>query len=92
MAKYLLRLKNCAQVVCVARNGERYKTGKSMDSIEILEKASVVVNQQGIIEDVYQPEKDGEKYQPEDFESDMDCTGKSIVPGLGKFYFPNQTN
>ena len=91
-AKYLLRLKNCAQVVCITRTGERFKTGSNMNSIEILENASVVVNKQGLIEDIYQVSVDGEKYKPEDFENDMDCTGKSVVPGLGQHFITLMCN
>jgi hypothetical protein len=46
-----MRIRNAAQLVCVCRNGEKFKAGVSQKDVFIIENGTVIVNSQGFIED-----------------------------------------
>lgn len=49
---FKLRIRNAAQIVTVTSNGQLYKAGSDMDSIDIITNGTIIVNQQGNIEDI----------------------------------------
>jgi imidazolonepropionase len=79
---FLLRIQNATQLVCVCANKERFKTGESMNEIAIIENGTMIVNKDGLIADIGPAPVLREKYKDCSFEVDIDCTGKSVVPGL----------
>lgn len=50
--------------------------------MEILEKASLVVDEDGIIADIGKEPDFSQKYVQTKFVVDIDATGKSVVPGF----------
>lgn len=79
-----LRLRNAAQVVTVARNGARRKIKDDMNDLGILRNATVVVGLDGAISAIgtQQDLAALSWYKTASFESDIDCTGKSIIPSF----------
>ena len=77
-----LLIKNAAQVVCICDKGQRYLIGEDMSSIVIREHASIVINDDGKIEDIGSTEEILKRYENCSFDNTYDATGKSIIPGL----------
>eukprot|EP01097_Dermamoeba_algensis_P010143 TRINITY_DN7390_c0_g1_i1.p1 TRINITY_DN7390_c0_g1~~TRINITY_DN7390_c0_g1_i1.p1 ORF type:complete len:437 (-),score=87.41 TRINITY_DN7390_c0_g1_i1:58-1254(-) len=55
-----------------------------MNKVEVLERATIIVNSQGLIEDIYEENNTeaAQKYSSAKFEQDVDCKGKSVLPGF----------
>ena len=79
---FMLRLKNCAQVVQVCNNGETRLCGKAQDNIAIIENGGVVVDRHGNIEAVDTEANIEAKYANVPFDKVVDCAGKSVLPGF----------
>lgn len=77
-----LILRNAAQVVCVARGGERVKCGSAMGDVAVLENASVVVGGDGRIEAVGPAAEIEAAYASAAFDCSVDASGKCVVPGF----------
>eukprot|EP01119_Soliformovum_irregulare_P016125 TRINITY_DN4631_c0_g2_i1.p1 TRINITY_DN4631_c0_g2~~TRINITY_DN4631_c0_g2_i1.p1 ORF type:complete len:455 (-),score=81.33 TRINITY_DN4631_c0_g2_i1:12-1301(-) len=77
----LLRIRH-AKLVTISRRGDRFKIGKEMDRVEIIENGTVIVNQEGLIIDVGTDEELSNQYANKRFLSDVDATGMSVVPGF----------
>ncbi|KAL0488084.1 imidazolonepropionase, partial [Acrasis kona] len=80
---YKCRIRNAAQLVTVCRNGERVKCGKEQSNVEIIEDGCIIIGTDGLIVAVGTT-ADLEKAYPNSntFETDIDATGKSVIPGL----------
>lgn len=50
--------------------------------MEIIENGTVIVNHDGFIVDVGKDSELASKYATSTFQTDMDATGKSVVPGI----------
>jgi imidazolonepropionase len=79
---FLLRIKNASQIVLISSMKEKIKYGKEMNQIHIIQNGTIIVNSDGIIEDVGLEQELSKKYENVKFEVDIDATGKSILPGF----------
>eukprot|EP00494_Astrolonche_serrata_P030694 UN30962 len=83
MPKYRLFVKNISQLVPVARNGERFIRGKSMDNLEIIKNGGLCIGHDGFIKHVGTTDEVLKKIEEKDCDNVLDCKGKlSVVPGL----------
>eukprot|EP00762_Andalucia_godoyi_P006476 ANDGO_02857.mRNA.1 hypothetical protein len=81
-AKNKLLIRNAAQLVCVANSREIMKIGSEMSDVCIIEDGAVVVNELGRIEAVGLTSAVLARYSIGEFETVLDATGLSVVPGL----------
>lgn len=82
MAMHRLLLRHAKQVVTVCQNGEKILKGKAMNCVCILEGAtSIVVNADGLIEDIGEDEIIMEKYGDKAFEKVIDASDMCVIPG-----------
>lgn len=80
---FRLKITN-AQIVTVCQNNELFKSGTSQNEISIIENGTIIVNHDGLIHDLG-PTVDLELKYPSSsttFSTEIDGTGKSIIPGL----------
>lgn len=78
----MLLVRNAAQVVCVASNGERALYGEEMSTPVVLSNSSLVIGADGCILAIGSTAEIEERFQTTDFKEVIDATGKAIVPGL----------
>ncbi|KAF1795720.1 Metal-dependent hydrolase [Phytophthora cactorum] len=86
MSSFRLRIANARQIVQVCANGEPFKSGAAQKELAVLENASLVVDQAGMIASVG-PAADVEKWlsaqpQPVSFGKDVDARGMVVLPGF----------
>jgi len=82
MPRYKLLAHSAEQIVQVTSNGERYLKGSAMDKIAIISNGALVVGLDGKIVAVGPNDMIRKEFVNDTFDSYIDCTGKSIVPGL----------
>ncbi|XP_072257382.1 probable imidazolonepropionase [Pyxicephalus adspersus] len=80
--KYRLLLKNAEQLVLVCRNEEQFLLQEGMQHLAVLEKASLVIGNDGFIKAVGPTETIQNQFSQAVFETIIDCTGKSVLPGF----------
>jgi len=78
---YRLRI-SARQIVRVATHGERVKTGKAMDDVEVLEHGTMIVGHDGKIVAVGPREEISAAFAGKTFETELDYKDQTIVPGL----------
>ena len=80
---YRLIVRHAKQVVTVCQNGEMLLKGSAMNNICILEggPTSIVINNNGLIEDIGDDETMARKYGEKTFEKEIDASGMCVVPG-----------
>ena len=93
---HLLRVRNAAQIVCVCSNRQKFKTGKDMDKarlgvssfahvcvpqVDIIENATMIIGHDGLIAAVGTEEHISKQFADATFETDIDATGKAVIPG-----------
>jgi len=80
----MLRIRNASQLVVICSNGETMLKGDKQNEIEILKNASMIIDQKsGKIKAVYlENTVESERYSSEQFEVDINASGKSVIPGL----------
>merc|ERR1712023_497961 len=78
---FKLRVRNARQIVQVSV-GKSFLVGSEMDSIAIVENAGMVVNHNGTIHCVAPEEEIEREFGQQTFDSVLDATGKSIIPGF----------
>ncbi|GAM23027.1 hypothetical protein SAMD00019534_062020, partial [Acytostelium subglobosum LB1] len=81
MTQYRLRIKNAAQLVIVSKDKE-YVTGKDMSNVLIIENGSLIVDNNGVIDDVGTEEEIVSRHAGDQFDNVIDCTGRAVIPGL----------
>ena len=83
-----LWLKGAKQIVQVVSNGQLCLTKEDMKSLAIMEAndegLSIIIDELGKIVDLGPDSKMATKYSNSKFESIIDVTGKSIIPGIYK--------
>jgi len=82
MPRYKVLVHSAEQIVQVTSNGERYLSGAEMDKISIIHKGAMVVGHDGKIVAIGPNHAIRDRYKNDTFDIYLDCTGKSIVPGL----------
>jgi imidazolonepropionase len=81
--RFLLRLREASQVVCVGTGGAEFHSSKeTMNDLHIVENGTVLIGLDGRIADVGVHAEVEARHPNATFEKDVDCKGKSIVPGL----------
>ncbi|XP_064417865.1 probable imidazolonepropionase isoform X2 [Latimeria chalumnae] len=80
--EYRLLLKNAKQVVLVCRNGEKYLVKEGMQSLAVVENASIVVGKDGLIKAVGPAIAVDSQFHEASFENIIDCSGMCMLPGL----------
>ena len=78
---FKLRIRN-AQIVTVCDSKESFKAGPEQGKISIVENGTIVINNEGLVEEVGAADLMAQKYKDATFAMDLDGTGKSVVPGL----------
>lgn len=78
---YRLRLR-AGQVVRIASNKERVKTGKATGNVEILTNGAVIIGHDGRIVDVGSADDLNKKYPEATFDRDIDIGPRALIPGL----------
>ncbi len=86
-SKYLLRLRNAAQVVMVCSNKERVLRGTEMQTVAVLDSGpskglSVAVDMEGVIAAVGFDDEVDVLLAGSTIDREIDATGMSVVPGL----------
>ena len=83
-----LWLKGAKQIVQVVNKGQLCLTKEDMKSLAIMEAddegLSIIIDEFGKIVDLGPDSKMAAKYSNSKFESIIDVTGKSIIPGIYK--------
>ncbi|CAN9508480.1 unnamed protein product [Ophioblennius macclurei] len=79
---YKLLVKNAKQVVVVCSQGEKYLSGKNMQTVSVVEDASVVVGSDGLIKAVGPADAIGSQFSEATFDTVIDATGMCVLPGL----------
>jgi len=82
MPRYKVLVHSAEQIVQVTSNGESYLCGSAMDKISIINKGAMVVGHDGKIVAIGPNYEIRERFRNDTFDIHLDCTGKSIVPGL----------
>jgi len=82
MPRFKVLVHSAEQIVQVTSKGERYLSGVAMDKISIIKKGAMVIGFDGKIVAIGPNDEIREKFKNETFAVYLDCTGKSIVPGL----------
>ena len=81
-----LWLKGAKQIVQVVNNGQLYLTKEDMKSLAIMEAddegLSIIIDEFGKIVDLGPDSEMAAKYSNSKFESIINVTGKSIIPGI----------
>lgn len=79
-----LLIKNMAQLVCVARRGERVKTGRDMGDLAIIEHGAVLLRDGRIdwVGPTAELPPSGTGVTPVPPAQVIDATGKTVLPGL----------
>ncbi|KAJ3088758.1 putative imidazolonepropionase [Physocladia obscura] len=82
--RFKLRLRNAAQVVAVSTTRETFKKGAAMNTVAIIEDATVVVGLDGTVVAVARETELATQqwYCDAVFDDDVDARGKAVVPGL----------
>jgi imidazolonepropionase len=81
--KYKLLISNASQIVVVSSNPQqRIKVGADQGNVEIIDNASMVIDNDGKIVEIDKHTVISDKYSERDFENVIDATGKSVIPGL----------
>ncbi len=86
-SKYLLRLRNAAQVVMVCSNKERVLRGTEMQTVAVLDSdpsrgLSVAVDMEGVIAAIGFDDEVDVLLARSAVDREIDATGMSVVPGL----------
>jgi len=68
--------------VVVCTRHERFKVGREMEHVALIENGTVVVNNQGVIEAIGKEEDLRSRFASAHFDTDIDATGKVVLPGL----------
>lgn len=78
-----LIVRHAKQVVTVCQNGETLLKGSAMNNVCVLEEGptSIVINNNGLIEDIGDDETITRKYGNKTFEEEIDASGMCVVPG-----------
>ncbi|KAM7454929.1 hypothetical protein BLSTO_04313 [Blastocystis sp. subtype 1] len=79
---YRLLVKNAKQLVMITKNHEKMLCGKAMNDIVVLNDASIIVDNDGIIAAVGPSSEISEKFKDATFEKEIDATGRCVIPGL----------
>lgn len=77
-----LLVRHAKQVVTVCENGEEILKGKAMNNVCVLDgKTSIVINNEGLIDDIGEDEAIMKKYSSKMFEKEIDATDMCVIPG-----------
>jgi imidazolonepropionase len=79
---YKLIARNAKQLVVISNSKQSYKVSEDLRELHVIENASIVVNQKGLIEDMGLADVIAEKYKSNTFQHDIDCTDKCVLPGF----------
>ncbi|TRY64680.1 hypothetical protein DNTS_006388 [Danionella cerebrum] len=77
-----LLVKNAAQIALVCNNGEQYLTKDGMQSLAVVENASVVIGHDGRIKAVGPADVIASQFKGAKFDNVLDASGMCVVPGL----------
>ena len=80
---FRLRLKNIHQLVQISNTKAKYKCGKKdMNDLCILTNAGMIIDHDGKIYDINKEDIIANKYHNATFDQVIDCSNKTIIPGL----------
>ncbi|KAM9312658.1 putative imidazolonepropionase [Gastrophryne carolinensis] len=80
--KFRLLLENAEQMVLVCRNEEQFLLQEGMQHLAVLEKASLVIGNDGFIKAIGPAETIRNQFSQAEFEMVIDCSGKCALPGF----------
>ncbi|XP_053575772.1 probable imidazolonepropionase [Bombina bombina] len=80
--KFKLLLENAEQLVLVCSKKETFLLKEGMKVLAVLEKASVVIGNDGLIKAVGPTDTIRNQFSTSLFEKTIDCTGKCVLPGF----------
>mmetsp|Transcript_40762 Transcript_40762/g.102609 ORF Transcript_40762/g.102609 Transcript_40762/m.102609 type:complete len:448 (+) Transcript_40762:147-1490(+) len=81
--RYRLRVRNAAQVVCIARHNEPHKrTVESLNDVCVIENGSLIVDLNGCIAAVGAADEIDKHFENASFDEDIDASGMTLLPGL----------
>uniref|UniRef100_A0A8C5Q7E4 Probable imidazolonepropionase n=1 Tax=Leptobrachium leishanense TaxID=445787 RepID=A0A8C5Q7E4_9ANUR len=80
--KFRLLLENAEQMLIVCRKEEEFLLRDGMQQLAVLEKASLVVGNDGFIKAVGPADLIRNQFSNESFETKIDCMGKCVFPGF----------
>ncbi|KAG2460340.1 HUTI imidazolonepropionase, partial [Polypterus senegalus] len=80
--EFRLLVKNAAQAVLVCAHKERYLTKAGMETIAVIENASLVIGRDGLIKAVGPATAIASQFKGATFEKIIDAEGMCIIPGL----------
>ncbi|KAM4035947.1 putative imidazolonepropionase [Anomaloglossus baeobatrachus] len=80
--KFRLLLQNAEQLVVVCQKEEEFLLKDGMQHVTVLEKASLVVGNDGFIKALGPTNDIHNQFCHEEFETVIDCTGKCVLPGF----------
>ncbi|MEE6521429.1 hypothetical protein FKM82_019635 [Ascaphus truei] len=79
---FKLLLENAEQLVLVCGNGETFLLQEGMQKLAVLERASLVIGNDGFIKAVGPTETVRNQFANASFEKTIDCSGKCVLPGF----------
>ena len=82
MSKFLMCLSSASQVVCVEQGGAAFHTREEMKNVHIVADATILVGLDGLIADVGPHEEVMARHPDAQFEREISCLGKAVLPGL----------
>eukprot|EP00298_Acanthocystis_sp_HF-20_P021548 c27982_g1_i1.p1 GENE.c27982_g1_i1~~c27982_g1_i1.p1 ORF type:complete len:427 (-),score=216.85 c27982_g1_i1:314-1594(-) len=84
--RYLLRIRNLAQLVCVNEPGKNVllKAGSDQNEVFLIERGTIIVGLDGLIAGIGRDDDEdfNSQYIGAEFTNDIDGTGKCVIPGL----------
>ncbi|KAM4748144.1 putative imidazolonepropionase isoform 2-T2 [Rhinophrynus dorsalis] len=80
--KLRLLLENANQIVMVCRKGEEFLLEDGMQHLAVIEKASLVIGNDGFIKAVGPTETIRNQFSQASFENIINCSGKCLLPGF----------
>ncbi|XP_056317133.1 probable imidazolonepropionase [Danio aesculapii] len=79
---FKLLVKNATQLVLVCRNGEKYLTRDEMQTLAVLENASVLIGHDGLIKAVGPADVIETQFEGAKIDNVLDASGMCVLPGL----------
>lgn len=80
--KFKLLLENAEQLVVICKKEEEFLLQEGMQHLAVLEKASLVVGNDGFIKAIGPTEAIRSQFSHAEFETVIDCSGKCVLPGF----------
>ncbi|XP_044133176.1 probable imidazolonepropionase [Bufo gargarizans] len=80
--KFRLLLENADRLVVICQKGEEFLLLEGMQHLVVLEKASLVVGNDGYIKAIGPTETIHGQFSHAEFETVIDCSGKCVLPGF----------